>query len=98
MPSRIRSSLISKDVGAPGQINNQAKKGDRPKASLLKNQSRARVDAGFMTSPLVRLAVAVAAGAVATIGAWLRLVDVQRTTIQVLAIEATNGRSSFVRG
>ena len=71
--------------------NWKIKEGDRPKASLLRNQSRARVDAGFIMSRSVRLAVAVA-----TLGAWFRFVDIQRASIQILAIEAANGGNCLI--
>ena len=36
------------------------------------------------------------ATATATLGAWFRFVDIQRASIQLLAIKATNGSNSLV--
>ena len=71
------------------------KKGDRLKAGLPGNQSRARVDTGLIILSLVRLAVAVTSAAVVTLGTWFRFVDFQRASVHILAVKATNGGSSL---
>ncbi len=61
-----------------------------------KNQARERVVTGLMASPLVRLAVVITTAAVAALGAWLRLVDIQLASIQLLAVQAADGSNSLV--
>ncbi len=65
-------------------------------AGLLRNQSRARIDAGFILSLLVRLAIAVATAIATALSAWLRFVDIQRASIQLLTVEAAYGCDRLV--
>ena len=56
--------------------NLRYKKGGWPEASLLKKSSSRKIFAGFIQSQLVRLAVAVATTAIATIGTRFRFIDI----------------------
>ena len=85
---------------ANNHFNDRKKKnetGQRPISFRI--QARAKFCAAFIRSSLVLSAVAAAAAAtaaIATLGAWLRFVDIQRATIQILAVKAADGSNSLV--
>ena len=71
-------------------------KGDRPSADLLINHPPIENDRGFITPPLIRLTVAAASPAASVIDPRFRLADLQRATIEFLAIKITNSFNRLI--